>query len=114
MVSDSYKRGDIVLCDFDPVLGHEQKGKRPAVVISENSYNKLSGMAVVLPVTSRKAKYAFELDIEDIKGETVGTIILDHIRSIDVRARKPALIGKVSADNLAHIKAKLQALLLQD
>ncbi len=113
-MKDSLRIGDIIVLNFGPSLGHEQKGFRPAVVVSRDSYNESSGMIVVAPITSRKTKYPFEVEVEDSLGKTKGAVLTDHLRSIDVAIRKPKLVGKVSKDNLELIKAKLEALLIQD
>lgn len=110
----TFSTGDIVVLDFGPSVGHEQKGRRPGVVVSHNSYNASSGMLVVAPITSRETRYPFEVSVEDNKGKIKGAILADHLRSIDVVIRKPKLVGKVSNLNLINIREKLHALLIQD
>ena len=114
MVKDVFKQGDIVLFDFGPGLGHEQLGRRPGIVLSHESYNQQSGMMIAAPITSRKSRYRFDVEIIDERGDTKGIVAADQMKCIDVGARKPKLLGKISEANLRIIKGKLQALLIQD
>lgn len=74
-------RGDIVWLNFDPAKGHEQKGKRPALVVSPKSYNKKSGLALVCPVTSQIKGYPFEITVEN--KYVSGAILVDQVRCVD-------------------------------
>jgi mRNA interferase MazF len=80
------ERGDFVWITFTPQAGHEQAGRRPALVLSPSSYNGKAGMALVCPITNQTKGYPFEALIPD--GLTVtGVVLADHIRSVDWRAR---------------------------
>ena len=85
------KRGEIIWLTFDPQAGHEQAGRRPALVISDSRYNERTGLAIVCPITSRAKGYRFELPI-DIDGVS-GVIIADQARNLDWRARNARSIG---------------------
>jgi mRNA interferase MazF len=85
------KRGEIMWLTFDPQAGHEQAGRRPALVISDSRYNERTGLAIVCPITSRAKGYRFELPI-DVDGIS-GVIIADQARNLDWRARNARVIA---------------------
>jgi mRNA interferase MazF len=92
-------RGDIVWLTFDPQAGHEQAGRRPAVILSPALYNRNSGLAIVVPITSRVKGHPFEVPVPS--GHRVGGVILtDHLKSVDWRARKAERIGVLSVETL--------------
>lgn len=84
--------GDIVWLDFDPQAGHEQAGRRPAVVLSPGTYNSRAGLCLVVPVTSQSKGYPFELALP-AGCETSGVVLCDQMRSLDWKARRAALKG---------------------
>ena len=85
------KRGDAVWLTFNPQAGHEQAGRRPAVVLSPEAYNGKVGLAVFCPVTSQKKGYPFEVEIS--AGLAVsGVILADQVKSLDWHARNAELI----------------------
>jgi len=87
-------RGDIVWLDFNPVRGHEQGGRRPALIVSSEKYNAKSGLALVCPITSQVKGYPFEVAF---KTKTVqGVILADQIRGTDWKQRRAEKIGVVS------------------
>ncbi len=93
------ERGDLVWLSFDPQAGHEQAGRRPALVLSPAAYNGKTGLALVVPVTSRAKGYPFEVALPD--GLPVsGVILADHVRNVDWQARRAECLGKVKADQL--------------
>lgn len=96
--------------DFDPQAGHEQAGRRPALVLSPASYNGLVGLAVVCPITNQAKGYPFEVPIP--AGETVsGVALADQIKSLDWRERRARFIGKVPGSVVADALAKARTLL---
>lgn len=111
MVNNDYipARGDLVWMDFSPHRGHEQGGRRPAVVISLKMYNERSGLALVCPVTSKRKDYPFEVEI---KGRKVGGFVLaDQVRGADWKARRAEFVSAVAAEVLEEIEDKISALL---
>ena len=100
--------GDIVWLEFDPQAGHEQAGHRPAVVLSPASYNHRAGMVVCCPTTTRIKGYPFEVALA---GTPASVVLADQVKSQDWRARKAARKGRVSAAELAEVRAKLVALI---
>ena len=102
-------RGDIVWIDFNPTKGHEQRGRRPAVVISPEKYNRLSGQAIFCPVTSKVKKYAFEVVFQ---GTVItGVILSDQVRTMDFTKRNIEFIEKISPVVMDHVEAKLLTLI---
>ena len=103
------ERGDIIWLSFDPQAGHEQAGRRPAVVISPSIYNRGSALAVVVPITSHASGYPFEVPLPS--GVRVrGVVLTDHLKSVDWRARRAELVGRLPGATVDAILRK--ALLL--
>ena len=103
-------RGNIILLSFDPTLGHEQAGYRPAVVLSPEIYNKASGLCLVCPITTNIKGYPFEVDLDGAK-KTSGVALADQVRSIDWQARKIKIVDGFSTTSLMTILAKVKPLL---
>ncbi|MGX2982270.1 endoribonuclease MazF [Helicobacter sp. 23-1045] len=101
---------DIIWLDFNPQNGHEQMGKRPAVVLSAKSYNAKSGLCVCVPITSKIKGYPFEVPCAVADRE--GAILSDQIKSMDFKARNAKFIKKCDKNIIEQIKKNI-ALLLQ-
>ena len=100
--------GDVVWVQFDPQAGHEQAGHRPALVLSPLRYNQKRGMMICCPMTSRIKGYVFEV----VASRNPPSVILaDQIKSLDWRARGAMKKGRVSAEVLAEVQAKIKSLL---
>lgn len=82
---NSPKQGDIIFLDFNPQSGHEQAGKRPALVVSEYSFNKTTGFAVVCPITNQTKGYPFEVPVSGTQ-KTTGYVLSDQFKSLDIKA----------------------------
>jgi mRNA interferase MazF len=102
--------GDLIWLTFDPQAGHEQAGRRPALVLSPKLYNQKSGLALVCPVTNQIKGYPFEVPVPDGCGVR-GAILADHVKSIDWKARQAARIGRVLPPTLNEVLARLAPLL---
>ena len=100
--------GDIVCLQFDPQAGHEQARHRPAVVLSPASYNSRSGMMICCLTTTRIKGYPFEVAIA---GSPPSVVLADQAKSQDWGARQARHKGRVSARELAEVRAKLRALI---
>src|SRR5437588_5304998 len=85
-------RGDIIWLILDPRVGHEQSGRRPALVLSPQIFTERTGLAVVCPITSKIKGLPFEIALKRTK--TKGAILPIHVRSVDVTARKCSFIEK--------------------
>jgi len=101
-------RGDIIWLKFDPQKGHEQKGRRPGIVLSKKEYNQKSNLAIICPITSKIKDYPFEVRINSI---IQGVILSDQIRSIDWKSRNAAFIEKTSEEILKEILENIDLLL---
>lgn len=104
------ERGDIVWMNFDPQTGREQAGHRPALVVSPRKYNRY-GLMLVCPITSRQKGYWFEVPVK--AGRIVGSVLADHIKNQDWRARGAALAAK-APDSVIKDVLRIVALLLTD
>lgn len=104
------RRGDIVWLDFDPQSGHEQWGRRPALVLSPERYNKAVGLALVCPITNRAKGYPFEVALP-VSLDTTGVVLSDQIKSVDWRGRNAAHKDSAPDDVLDEVAARVVALL---
>ena len=103
-------RGDVVWLNFHPSHGHEQAGRRPAIVLSPADYNARAGLAIVCPVTGRVKHYPFEVAIPEGEGIR-GAVLSDQIRSVDWKVRKAKLICRLSMPVTWQVLNKLNTLL---
>ena len=112
MVAGGYvpDAGDLVWLDFDPQVGREQAGRRPAIVLSPAAYNERSSLAIVCPITSRVKGYPFEVALP--KGLAIaGVILTDHLKNLDWRARRAEKVGDAPKQVLEDIRDRLGPLL---
>src|SRR5947208_646720 len=80
------RRGDVIRLDFHPQRGHEQAGRRPALVLSPTEYNRTVGLAVVCPITGEKKGYPWEVEIPD-NPFVSGVVLADQVKSLAWRER---------------------------
>lgn len=100
--------GDVVWLNFTPHAGREQAGHRPALVLSPAAYNDRTGLIVCCPLTTRIKSYPFEVPLQ---GSPASVVLSDQVKSFDWRSRKAVRKGKVSASELAEVRAKIGALI---
>ena len=104
------KRGDVVWIALNPQAGHEQAGRRPAVVLTPLAYNEKVGLALLCPITKQMKGYPFEVLIP--AGLPVsGVVLSDQVKSLDWRIRKAELICSLPTRHIAEILEKLKAIL---
>ena len=103
------ERGDIVWLNFNPQAGHEQMGKRPAMVISPKEYNEKTGLGLFCPITSKIKNYPFEVRIKNKMID--GVVLSDQIKSFDWGVRKIEFIIKESKEKIQEITNKLNVLI---
>ena len=103
-------QGDIVYLDFTPTKGHEQKGYRPAVVISNNIFNKNTKMAILCPITSNEKEFPTHYLLKKSK-KIKGSVLCEHIRSIDYEIKNLKFIEKTSREDFESIMDLLNACL---
>ena len=105
------ERGDIVWLNFNPSSGHEQRGKRPAVVISPKKYNEKIGLGLFCPITSKVKNYPFEVKIEN--DNINGVVLADQIKSLDWETREIEFIAKETREKVNEIIDKISVLILE-
>ena len=99
-------RGDLIWISFDPQVGHEQAGRRPALVLSPIDYNSKSGLAVLCPVTNRAKGYPFEVALP--AGLSVGGVVLaDHVKSLVWVARRAVFADGAPSSIVSEVARKL-------
>lgn len=104
--------GDVVWITLNPQAGHEQAGRRPAIVLSPQSYNSKVGLAIICPITNQIKGYPFEVLLPD--GLPVaGVVLSDQVKSLDWKARKVELICSLPDKTIAEILQKLGTLFTQ-
>ena len=103
-------RGDAIWLDFDPQSGHEQAGRRPALVLSPGAYNGLVGLALVCPITNQPKGYPFEVVIPVGMGVT-GVILADQVKSLDWKTRRSKFVAKLPDGVVRETLAKARTLL---
>ena len=104
------ERGDAVWITLDPQAGHEQAGRRPALVLSPSAYNGRVGLALLCPITNQIKGYPFEVVIPPGLAVT-GVVGADQVKSLDWRARKAARIGTVPNEVVVRVVQRLEALM---
>ena len=100
------KQGDIIIVDFDPQAGHEQKGRRPAVIVSNDSFNQFSSMYMICPITNVNKNHPFHIPLDD-KTNTNGVILCDQARVFDIKARNFEFIERLPNEILDKLKQLL-------
>lgn len=102
------RKGDFIAVTFDPRSGHEQRGRRPALVVSNDLFNKHTGLCIVCPVTSTRRDYPFHVGIPESE-DVAGFVMVEQVKSIDFRSRKARCIGKAPVEVLERALSLLDA-----
>ncbi len=101
MVKYIPEQGDIVALSFDPQSGHEQKGRRPAIIISNKTFNQYLGLAFACPITNTKRDFPFHVKVES--ENITGYIMSEQMKSIDYNSRKIKFIEKANQNTINQI-----------
>jgi mRNA interferase MazF len=101
--------GDIIWLDFDPQAGREQSRRRPAIVLTDLAYNRVSGLAVVCPLTSRRKPYPFALPA--LVDKVQGAVLVDHLKSVDWKERDAKFHSKADPALLNRVRGYIAVLL---
>jgi mRNA interferase MazF len=107
---DALDAGDILWVDFGPPMGHEQAGRRPALVVSPRSYNDHSSLVLVCPITRNVTSWTFKVEIQD-NARIQGAVLVDQVRSIDREVRFARRVERVSTETLDRVHGMFAALL---
>ena len=109
MVKYIPEQGDIVILSFDPQSGHEQKGRRPAIIVSNQTFNKYLGLAFACPITNTKRDFPFHIRYD---GDSVsGYIMTEQLKSIDYNSRKIKFVEKADNDTIRQILGIIDSIL---
>jgi mRNA interferase MazF len=102
------RKGDFVSLTFDPQSGHEQRGRRPALVISNDLFNSHTGLCIVCAVTNTRRDYPFHVTIPEGRDIT-GFVMVEQVKSVDFRSRHVKRIGKAPAQVVEQALSLLDA-----
>lgn len=108
MTQDIPRKGDLIALTFDPQSGHEQRGRRPALVVSNDLFNRYSGLCIVCPITSTRRDFPFHVALAEGSGVT-GYVMVEQVKSIDFRSRKARRIGRAPEPVLQEALSILDA-----
>lgn len=103
-------RGDVVWLNFNPQAGHEQAGRRPALVITPQAYNEKVGLALFCPITTKQKGYPFEVEIPAGLNVT-GVVLCDQVKSLDWRVRQAELLARLPARTMSQVLQKINILI---
>lgn len=112
MVARAYipDAGDLVWLTFDPQAGHEQRGRRPALILSPRAYNAKARLAIACPITSQVKGYPFEVALPS-GGAVTGVILADHVKNLDWNARRVVFAAKAPSEVVTDVRERLRVLL---
>ena len=102
--------GDLVWLTFDSQAGHEQRGRRPALILSPLAYNAKARLAIACPITSHVKRYPFEVPLPE-DGNVRGVVLADHVKNVDWNARRVEFAATAPADVLTDVRERLRVLL---
>jgi mRNA interferase MazF len=102
------RKGDFVALTFDPQSGHEQRGRRPALVVSNDLFNKATGLCIACPITNSRRDYPFHVSIPD-DCDVTGVVMVEQVKSIDFRARNVKRIGPAPGAVLEEVLSLIDA-----
>ena len=102
------KQGDIIAITLDPQSGHEQKGRRSALVVSKDLFNRSTGLAIVCPLTNTERGFPFHVPVSE-NSRLTGFIMVEQVKSVDFRARRAKRIERASDELLANVLSILDA-----
>lgn len=108
MAAYTPRKGDFVSVTFDPQSGHEQRGRRPALIISNDLFNRHTGMCIVCPITSTRRDFPFHVAVPEGQRVT-GFVMVEQVKSLDFRARGLKRIGRAPEPVLDEVLSILDA-----
>ena len=106
------EKGDLVWLEFSPQSGHEQMGRRPAIIVSGSKFNLASGMCLACPITNTKRNNPFRIDISQ-NSQLTGFIMVDQVKSLDYKSRKVLFIEKANKETVNDVLGLLDAIIFQ-
>lgn len=107
------EKGDFVILSFDPQSGHEQKGRRPAMVISNKLFNKHTGLAIVCPITNTSRGIPFHVSVPP-QSSLTGFIMVEQVKSVDFASRQIKFVEKAPVETVMNVLGILDAAVYQN
>lgn len=101
-------QGDIIKVNFNPQKGHEQAGYRPALVVSNNFFNKKTNLVIACPITNTDNNFPLHIRLDD-RTETSGVILCEHVKTLDLKARGFKYVEKLPTDIFSKVVDVLYA-----
>ncbi len=101
--------GDIVALTFDPQSGHEQKGRRPAIIVSNKVFNQHLGLAYACPITNTKRDFPFHIEVDS--EQLTGFIMVEQMKSIDYKSRKIKFIEKAKQETVDEVLSIVESII---
>lgn len=101
------KQGDIVMMNFNPQAGHEQAGRRPALVISNRSFHHYTRMGIVCPITNQLKPFPMHVQLDE-RTKTTGEILCEHVKSLDLAARNAQYVETIPDDLLEDVLERVR------
>jgi mRNA interferase MazF len=102
------KQGDLVVLSFDPQVGHEQQGRRPALVVSKEAFNRSTGLAFCCPITNTRRGIPFHVPVP-VASSLTGVIMVDQIKSLDFTARRVQFVATAPCELIEEVLSILDA-----
>lgn len=96
------EQGDIITLEFDPQTGHEQRGRRPALVVSNHLFNRITNLALVCPITRANRDFPLHVSLDE-RTQSIGVIMCEQVKSLDISARNAVFQEKVPQDILDEV-----------
>ncbi len=103
------EQGDIVVLNFDPQSGHEQKGRRPAIIVSNKIFNQYLGLAYACPITNTKRDFPFHIEVAS--EQITGFIMVEQMKSIDYNSRKIKFIEKANQETVNELLSIVESII---
>lgn len=97
-----FEQGDIIYLDFDPQTGHEQRGRRPAFVVSNNLFNKFTKAAIVCPITNTDRNIPIQVKLDN-RTKTTGVVMCEQVKALDINQRNAEFVEKAPLDIIAEV-----------
>lgn len=101
-------QGDIIKVNFNPQRGHEQAGYRPALVVSNDTFNQKTNLAIVCPITDTDNKFPLHVPLDE-RTSTTGVVLCEHVRTLDLASRPNKFVEKIPVDILEKVCAIITA-----
>lgn len=96
------EQGDIIILEFNPQTGHEQRGRRPGVIVSNYLFNRVTNLSLVCPITSTNRNFPLHVSLDE-RTKSTGVVMCEQVKSLDISARNAVFLEKIPCDILEEI-----------